>query len=180
VLFSGEEEGLRGSRAYVGRHRAELDRTRAMIVFDAGVGRVTGFQLSGRSDVVGALADLIRPLESFDAGHLSLEGDLGTDNVDFMLEGVPTLVAEQEPATYMQNYHAASDTFDKVDLRQLRQHVAIAATTLYGIADAPAPLGPRQSRAEIAELLERTGLAKQMKAEGLWTAWAAGTRGRSP
>ena len=171
---------MQGSRAYVRQHRAELDRTRAMIVFDSGNGRVTGFQLSGRAEIEAGVAEAMHPLAAFNAGHLTLGGDLGTDNVDFLLEGVPTLVASQEPATYMQNYHAASDTYDKVDLRQLALHVAIAATTAYGIADLAVPLAPRQSRAEIEALLERTGLDKQMKAEGLWAGWAAGSRGRAP
>ena len=39
----------------------------------------------------------------------------GTDHFDFMLEGVPTFVAEQEEANYLENYHAVSDTYDKVD-----------------------------------------------------------------
>ncbi len=52
----------------------------------------------------------------------------------------------------MQNYHAASGTYDKVNMRQLRLNLA-------------QPLGVRQSRIE---------------AEGLWVEWAAGTRGRFP
>lgn len=180
VLFSGEEQGMLGSRAYVREHRGELDLTRAMIAIDAGAGRIQGFDLSGREDVLAALPDALKPLEAFGLDHLSLDGDLGTDNVDFMLEGVPTLVASQEPATYMQNYHAASDTFDKVDLRQLQQNLAIAAMTMVGIADLPAALGKRLSRTEISALLERTGLEKQMQAEGMWAAWVAGQRGRQP
>ena len=180
VLFSGEEQGMLGSRAYVRQHRSELDLTRAMIAIDGGVGRILGFDLSGRDDVRAALPAALTALDGFGLDHLSLDGDFGTDNVDFMLEGVPTLNASQEPATYMQNYHAASDTFDKVDLHQLQQHVAIAAMTLFGIADLPAPLGKRLSRTEISDLLERTGLAKQMQAEGLWDAWVAGQRGREP
>ena len=50
----------------------------------------------------------------------------GTDHFDFMLEGVPTFVAEQEEANYMENYHATSDTYDKVDFPQLKKHVAEA------------------------------------------------------
>jgi carboxypeptidase Q len=180
VLFSGEEEGFQGSRAYAVQHRPELDRTRAMIVVDDGVGRITGFSLSGRSDVVGPLQAVLQPLSSFQAAELSLAGSLGTDNVDFMLEGVPTLIADQEPANYMQNYHAASDTFDKVDLHQLAQNIALAAAVTYGIADQTSPLGRRLSRAEIGTLLESTGLAKDMKMVGMWEEWAAGRRGRAP
>jgi Zn-dependent M28 family amino/carboxypeptidase len=180
VLFSGEEQGFQGSRAYVRQHRTELDQLRAMVVVDSGVGRITGFWLSGRSDLLEPLAELLRPLGAFDATRLSLSGSLGTDNVDFMLEGVPTLLADQEPANYMQNYHASSDTYDKVDLRQLAQNIAVAAATTFAIADRVEPLGARLSRADIAQLLERTGLAGDMKATGLWEAWAAGQRGRAP
>ncbi|MBS0388533.1 MAG: M20/M25/M40 family metallo-hydrolase [Proteobacteria bacterium] len=180
VLFSGEEVGFLGSRAYVVQHRAELDRTRAMVVVDSGVGRITGFTLSGRADIVAPLAELLRPLAAFDAAALSLAGSLGTDNVDFMLEGVPTLSADQDAANYMPNYHAASDTFDKVDLPLLAQNTAFITATVFAIADRAAPLGPRLSRAEIAKLLESTGLDKSMQVGGLWEEWAAGRRGRAP
>jgi Zn-dependent M28 family amino/carboxypeptidase len=180
VLFSGEEEGFQGSRAYAVQHRPELDRTRAMIVVDDGVGRISGFSLSGRSDLVEPLEEVLKPLSALDGGELSLAGSLGTDNVDFMLEGVPTLIADQDPANYMQNYHAASDTFDKLDLRQLASNTALTAAVTYRIADRPQPLGRRLSRSEIGTLLESTGLAKDMKLVGMWEEWSAGRRGRTP
>ena len=153
---------------------------RAMLVVDSGVGRITGFSLSGRSDAEKSLNDVMRPLAVFDADHLSLGGDLGTDSVDFVLEGVPTLVAAQEPANYRQNFHATSDTYDKVDLRQLNQNAAIAAAAIYGIAVREDPLGPRLARDDLEKLLESTGLAREMKLTGLWPGWASGKRGRSP
>ena len=56
----------------------------------------------------------------------------GTDHYDFLLEGVPTLVAEQDEANYLENYHAISDTFDKVDIPQLKKHVAEMTVVAYG------------------------------------------------
>jgi len=47
---------------------------------------------------------------------------VGADNFDFILAGVPNLVANQEPATYGPNYHARSDEFAQCDLRQLRRN----------------------------------------------------------
>ncbi|MGH8313585.1 MAG: M20/M25/M40 family metallo-hydrolase [Steroidobacterales bacterium] len=179
VLFSGEEVGFLGSRAYAVQHRNELDQMRAMVVIDSGIGRVTGFSLSGRSDVVAPLAELLQPLNAFDAAQLSLAGTLGTDNVDFMLEGVPTLSADQEPSNYMPNYHAASDTYDKVDIRVVAQNAAFMAATVFAIADRAEPLGKRLSRAEIAKLLESTGLDKSMQVGGLWEEWADRRRGRT-
>jgi len=178
ALFSGEEQGYQGSRAYVLQHREEMERTRAALIIDDGVGRISGFTLSGRADAQPALQWALQPLAVFDANHLSLEGSLGTDNFDFLLEGVPTLVADQEPANYMKNYHAASDTFDKVDLHQLAQNLAVMATALYAIADTDAPLAPRLTHAQIEQTLISTGLDKEMKTSGYWEAWTGGKRGR--
>ena len=57
---------------------------------------------------------------------------VGTDNYDFMMQGVPNLVANQESANYGPNYHARSDEFGRADLRQLRLNAAIAAATTWG------------------------------------------------
>ncbi len=43
VLFSGEEEGLIGSRAYATLHRKELDKLAGVVIFDSGTGKTTGF-----------------------------------------------------------------------------------------------------------------------------------------
>ena len=63
-------------------------------------------------------------------------------------------------------------------MKQLAEHVAIAASTVFVIADREKPLGPRLNHAEIETLLERTGLDSKMKVTGLWADWAAGRRGR--
>jgi hypothetical protein len=112
--------------------------------------------------------------------EFTLDSDIDTDNFDFLLEGVPTLVASQEPANYMLNYHASSDTLDKVDITVLKRHVAIAAITAYALADRQARIGPRQSRAEIEHLMKETGLDENMKAEEMWPLWEKGYRGRQP
>lgn len=106
------------------------------------------------------------------------EAILGTDNFDFLLEGVPNLIANQETEKYLPDYHAESDTFDKVDIAQARRNAAIAAVAVTGIANAPGRLGSRQTRAEVEKLLERTGLANQMKTYSLWEDWESGKRGR--
>jgi carboxypeptidase Q len=93
---------------------------------------------------------------------------------------VPTLVANQEEANYLPNYHAASDTLDKVDMRELKLHTVIAALTAWGIADRAEPLGKRLSRAELDVLVKETGLDQQLKLLGYWAAWQSGARGRKP
>ena len=96
-----------------------------------------------------------------------------------MLEGVPTLVAEQEEANYLLNYHAMSDTFDKVDLAQLKKHVAEAAALTFGIANAPGRLGPRLHHAQIEQTMQETHLDELMKTFGMWQPWQEGKWGRA-
>ena len=180
VLFSGEEQGVLGSFAYVKAHRAERDKVRAMITFDEGIGPVTGYSLGGRRDIEAGLREVLKPLESWGANHHTYDSFFGTDNFDFLLEGVPTLVANQEEANYLPNYHAASDTFDKVDMRELKLHTVLAALTAWGIADRTEPLGRRLTRAEIETQMKETGLDQQMKTLPLWGEWQTGTRGRKP
>lgn len=179
ILFAGEEEGMIGSRAYVQRHRAEMERIAGVVVFDEGTGRVSGFSLGGRKDIAGAVGRIVAPLGAMGANTLTTDAFWGTDNFDFLLEGVPTLVANQAEANYLENYHASSDTFDKVDFAELKKHVAMAAEATLGIANAPGRLGSRQSRDEIETLMKETGLDQQMQTLGLWPDWQAGKRGRA-
>ncbi len=167
-----------GSWGYVRAHRAELDRARAVIIFDEGIGRVTGYMLSGRRDIEDGVKEALKPIQSWGANQHVMDAPLGTDNFDFLVEGVPTLIANQEEANYLPNYHAASDTLDKVDFLQLKLNTAIAAVTAFGIAERAAPLGPRQSRAEIEALLHSSGLEEQMKTVNIWDLWESGQRGR--
>jgi carboxypeptidase Q len=180
VLFSGEEQGMYGSWQYTLAHRAELDKIRGVVVFDSGVGRVTGYSLTGRADIEAGVREILKPLDSWDITHHTLDGDIGTDNWDFFLEGVPTLVAEQDEANYLPNYHAASDTFDKVDIRELKINTALAAVTVWGIADRTEPLGKRLSRTEMERLLKEMHLDQKMEQLGYWEPWQKGTRGRKP
>ena len=130
------------------------------------------------ADIETGVRDVLKPLDSWDVSHHTLEGDIGTDNWDFFLEGVPTLVAAQEEANYLPNYHAASDTLDKVDIRELKINTVIAAVTAWGIADRVEPLGKRLSRAEMEKLLTDYGIDEQMRQMGYWGVWQNGTRGR--
>ena len=180
ILFSGEEQGTIGSREYVKAHRAELDKVRAMITFDEGVGRVTGYSLGGRRDTEAGVREVLRPLESWGPNNHTYDASFGSDNFDFLLEGVPTLIANQEEANYLLNYHAASDTLDKVDMRELKLHTVLAALTAWGIADRTEPIGKRLTRAEIETQMKETGLDQQLKALGYWDAWQSGARGRKP
>ncbi|HKW87841.1 MAG TPA: M20/M25/M40 family metallo-hydrolase [Candidatus Acidoferrales bacterium] len=180
ILFTGEEQGMLGSWAYARAHRDELGKMDAAIIFDSGDGRVTGYSLGGRKDVADEVSIALLPLASFGPFENTFDAAADTDNFDFLLEGVPTLEANQEPGDYMMNYHAASDTFDKVDMAQLKRNEAVAAVTAYAVADLDGSLGPRQTRAQIEQLMKDTGLEQQLIKIGAWNMWVKGTRGRQP
>ncbi len=179
ALFTGEEQGMLGSWAYARAHRHELNHMVAAVIFDGGDGRVTGYSLGGRRDALAAVRQDLEPLRRLGITSFTLDAGMDTDNFDFLLEGVPTLVANQEPDDYMLNYHAFSDTYDKVDIPALKKQVAVAALTAYALANSARRVAPRQTRAQIEQLLQRTGLAQEMKAFGVWSAWESGERGRA-
>jgi len=180
VLFSEDTQGTLGSWAYVKHHEAELNNVRAMIAFDKGVGRVTGYSLGGRRDIEAGLREAVKPLDSLGATQDTYDAFYGADNFDFLLQGVPTLVPNQSEAPPVANSHPASDAPHKVDIGELKRQTAIAAVTAWGIADRPEPLGKRLSRADTETLLQETGLEEQMKRLGLWSSWENGARGRKP
>ncbi len=178
ILFSGEEEGLMGSRAYAVSHRHELDKAAGVIIYDAGSGKTTGFVLGGRHDVLDNAKTLIAPLNQFEVKELKLDMEWGSDHFDFMLEGVPTFLADQEEANYLLNYHAVSDTYDKVDFPQLKKHVAEASVLAFELANLPEKIGRRLTRDQIEQTMRATRGDEMLKAAGIWDDWASGKRGR--
>ena len=166
-----------GSWGYAKAHAPELDRYVITATFDIGSGRIGGFLTGGRTEILPAVDRALAPVAGLGPFTQVNEPIVGTDNFDFMLEGVANLVADQESANYGPNYHARSDTFDKVDLRQLRLNAAVAAAVAWGLAQGEVTWG-RQSRAEIEKLVDSTSLKEQMASFGMLGSWLDGTRGR--
>ena len=179
ILFSGEEQGMFGSLAYVRAHRKDLDNVVAEVVLDAGDGAITGFSTGGRKDIDAALAPLLQSFAALKATEITNDAALGTDNYDFMIEGVPTILPNQETANYLINYHATSDTFDKVDFAQLKKNEAITAELMLELANLPQRLGPRLTRAQIEATFPETHLDDEMKGFRVWDQWVDGSRGRA-
>jgi Zn-dependent M28 family amino/carboxypeptidase len=178
ILFSGEEQGLLGSRAYSRAHRPELDKAAGVVIYDSGIGKTTGFADGDRKDLVEAAKRLIAPLQQFGLTEIKTDMEWGTDHFDFMLEGVPTFVADQDEANYLDNYHAFSDTYDKVDFVQLKKNVAEAAEFSFALANLPEKIGPRFTRAQVDQSLRETHTDEMLKGLGIWEAWESGHMGR--
>jgi carboxypeptidase Q len=179
VLFNAEELGMWGSAGYVKRHTAELDNHVAMITFDTGSGRTSGFYLNGREELDRPVEQAVAAAPELPPMHDSDEALDGTDNFDFLISGVPNLVANQDWAPYLPEYHAESDVFERVDQHQAKVNDAIAAALVWGLANMPQRPARRQTRAQVEELLRATRLDEQMKAFGQWASWVSGQRGVS-
>jgi carboxypeptidase Q len=177
ALWNGEEQGMYGSWGYARTHEAELDKHVMVASVDIGCGRINGFFTGRRPELVPLVAQALGPVRGLGPFTQVDEPIVGTDNFDFMLHGVPNLVANQEPESYGPNYHARSDELDKCDVRQLRLNAAILSALTYGFSQMEAKL-PRQSRAQVEELGRTTDMIEQMKSFGLYEDWASGKRGR--
>ncbi len=177
ILFTGEEQGLLGSAAYVEKHNAEMDNHVAFITFDTGSGHTTGFFLNGREELRKPIDAILNAAGITGASDHAADALDGTDNFDFLIAGVPNLVGLQDAAPYLPDYHAESDTFDRLNPREARRNEAIAAVMMWGLADAPDRLAARQTRAEVEKMVHDTKLDEQMKLFGQWDEFAAGRRG---
>ncbi|HET9157039.1 MAG TPA: M20/M25/M40 family metallo-hydrolase [Myxococcaceae bacterium] len=177
VLFAGEEQGMWGSAGYVERHKGELDRHAGVVIFDVGSGRTRGFYVSGRPELRPVLARALSGYSGMGAAAHSLDGVDGTDNFDFLLSGVPTFVADQDPAPYLPDYHAESDVPERINVKEARRNAGLAATLVWSLANSPAAIPKRQTRAEVDALLVKTKLVEQMQGFDQWEDWKAGRRG---
>lgn len=177
VLFTGEEQGMWGSAGYVARHRAELDNHVAAVIFDTGSGHTSGFYLNGREELRGPVNDALSAAGGLKAGDQVADALDGTDNFDFLLSGVPNLVANQDPATYLPDYHAESDVFERSNIREQKSTAAVASALLLGLANRDGRPAARQTRAEVEQLILRTKVDEQMKVFGQWEDWKSGKRG---
>jgi Zn-dependent M28 family amino/carboxypeptidase len=164
AFFSGEEQALLGSRAYVEAHRDELDGVRAAVIMDSGAQTPRGFKIHGRSDIQSAVRTILAPLSSLGASGVSLEGSFDMDHGPFLAAGIPALTLWVDEGDYDTHHHAVSDTFDKVDPRMLALDTAVMAVTAYRLADASEAPGPRLSPTDAAQLLEKLGLESLRRA----------------
>lgn len=146
-LFSGEEQGLHGSKAYVQRHKDELPRTSAAIVHDTGTGRVVGLMLMGREVLKPILETEVTALKDLGVVDFSLRGMGGSDHASFEREGVPGFMFRQDPSEYRLTHHSQSDTLDKAKEPDLIQGAQVTAILAMRIANRDALL-PRDKKEE--------------------------------
>ncbi|WP_243320347.1 M20/M25/M40 family metallo-hydrolase [Geothrix sp. SG200] len=141
VLWTNEENGLRGGLGYRDAHRPELQNIVAAFETDSGSERIKGFSLDLRKASpeakAGALASLKKvgkdALEPFGTIDLRLGGS-GADVGPMVAEGVPGLGVGHAATHYFDIHHTQADTVDKVNPDDLAWNAAALASFAYALA----------------------------------------------
>jgi hypothetical protein len=140
VLFTGEEQGLNGSKAYVDKHKQELPKISAALVHDSGTGKVLTVGLMGnygaREIVDHALYPLAKAKE-IGLAEPTLRREDGSDHVSFDEAGVPGFYCVQEIADYDKTHHSQGDTLDHVRWDELAEGAQVLAVFAYNVAELP-------------------------------------------
>jgi len=139
ILFTNEENGLRGGRDYAERHLAEMPRHVAAIESDLGGAPPIGFGVSAGPDGAEIVRALVAPLADLGVKEVFPRGG-GADISPMRKHGVPQIGHLPDPATYFDYHHTEADTLDKVDRAALDLNVAALAYLAYALADAETPL----------------------------------------
>ena len=164
LLFGGEEEGLIGSLRYAGAHTSDAAKCAGVFVSDSGGEAPKGWYVFGRKDEADALKALDPMLGSLGADDTTNEGQytFETDEAPFLVQGVPSFVLWTATEKYETLHHKPSDTFDKVNQRDLNLGAAVVGLTAYAFADAPESM-KHYSAEEVQEQLKSIKALAQYK-----------------
>jgi Zn-dependent M28 family amino/carboxypeptidase len=163
VLFTGEEQGLLGSTAYVAAHPDVIARTSAVFIMDAGTNAVSGLLVT--TATYGALSSALAALMNVDPAFTlrtveslplpadcctpscdaetatsceSATADCPSDHVPFLRANVPAFIWEQDgPADYHATHHTALDTADALSPQGLERSALSIALAAFGVAELP-------------------------------------------
>ena len=134
VLWTNEENGGMGSKAYRDVHRHELDKHMVAIESDGGVFQPSGFGFTGSQagrEIIDAISKL---LISIKANEITT-GGRAADVAPLNDEGVPVMSLKVDGTKYFWYHHTNADTFDKIDFNEFNHCVAALAVMAYVLAD---------------------------------------------
>jgi hypothetical protein len=134
VLFTNEENGLAGARAYAETHADELPRHAAALESDSGGFEPKGFSTTLGDEARAALARHLGPLRDLGAGVL-IPGSGGADIAPLRPAGVPLFGLVVADHRYFDYHHCALDTLDAVNERELALGAAAVAAFTLLLAD---------------------------------------------
>jgi carboxypeptidase Q len=169
ALWSGEEQGLFGSRAYVKEHfgdpvsmalKPDHARLAGYFNVDNGTGRIRGVYLQGNDMVRPIFETWLEPFHDLGATTLTIRDTDGTDHLSFDAVGLPGFQFVQDPIDYgTRTHHSDLDVYDHIQSADLMQASAILASFVYQAANRPEllprkplpkPLPPRKQAATAA------------------------------
>ena len=168
VLFTGEEQGLDGSFAYVKQHQAEMANHLGSLILDNGQGPVRAFQLGGRDDLVDIFKPFAAALADIREVKVDDKVEDGTDTLPFSVAGLPGINMDQESPEYKYTHHSAADALEAVKPDVLAQDATLMALAAYWIADRPERFASPWSAEKTVKMLVGQHQDAMLKAFGLW------------
>ncbi|MBX3359376.1 MAG: M20/M25/M40 family metallo-hydrolase [Phycisphaeraceae bacterium] len=180
ILWTGEEQGLLGSRGYIKKHEDELERISAVFVDDGGTNYEGG--LAATESMIPMLAAATAPIngvfiDSSDDKPMTVNvrtiarmstraGGGSSDHASFIAAGVPGFFWDEVGrADYGFGWHTQNDTMARAIPEYLRQSSTCAAVTAYNLACAPTllPRPPKDPPKEEAKPVPPTTAASESK-----------------
>jgi len=153
ALWTGEEQGIYGSRAYVKRHfadpvtmqlRPDHAKLAAYFNLDNGTGKIRGVYLQGNDMARPIFEAWLAPFADLGARTISIRDTDGTDHLSFDAVGLPGFQFIQDPLDYgTRTHHSELDVYDNARSADLMQAAAIVASFAYNAATRRDPL-PRK------------------------------------
>jgi hypothetical protein len=145
ALWTGEEEGELGSRAYVRAHLEgangplpEQSKISAYYNLDNGAGKIRGIYMQDNDAVQPIFAAWVAPLKDLGADALTIRSTGSTDHTNFDSAGVPGFEFIQDPLEYApRTHHSNMDVYDRLQVNDLEQASAVLAWFVYNTATRP-------------------------------------------
>lgn len=145
-LWTGEEEGLLGSRAYVAQHfgdpqtmqikQPEHQNFDVYFNIDNGSGKLRGVYLQGNEQAAPIFEEWMKPFHGMGMNTLTIRNTGGTDHLSFDAVGLPGFQFIQDPLEYdTRTHHSNMDLWDRVQANDLKQMAAIVSTFVYQAAN---------------------------------------------
>ena len=136
ALWTGEEQGLIGSRTWVRMHQAELPAISAYVNVDNGTGRLRGIWDQSNSAAIPILQQILSPMQDLGVVVVKHGNTGGTDHLSFVAAGVPGFNYIQDPIEYdFRTHHSNLDTYEHLVIDDLKQAATVVAWTVYEIAN---------------------------------------------
>ena len=140
-LWTGEEQGLLGSRAYVKDHFAdradmkpkpEHEKFSGYFNIDNGTGKVRGVYLQGNDAVANLFRKWMEPFNSLGMNTLTIRNTGGTDHLSFDAVGLPGFQFIQDPVEYdTRTHHSNMDVYERIQEGDMKQIATIVASFVY-------------------------------------------------